>query len=89
MDFSEMTCFDTLDTERCLNSVERHRKALISELNDLCGWLKGTEYHADIDELTTALEEADTLLSDAWDKVTERQMQLERAESGSLLAFSV
>ena len=80
MDFSEMTYFETIDVETGLGTIERHRKALISELCDTYDRLRFTEFSASIDSLVTALEEADDLLNDLWERVTARQDELETAE---------
>lgn len=88
MNIQEMTYFETMDVEQGLGQIERHRKALISELSDLCGRLRDTEHFTTLDDLATTLEEADDLLSEIWDQVTARQEEIETKSPGQVLALN-
>lgn len=88
MHIDEMSYFQTLDLEKALGAIERHRQAIISELNDVCGMLQDAGWYSHLDDLTTRLEGMDDVLELIWSELQQQQEALEEADSGAVLALT-
>ena len=88
MNIDEMTYFQTIDLEKSLTEIERHRKAMISELDDVCGMLSESGWRGHLDDLATRLEEIDEVLELIWGELQQQQEDLESQDSGLVLALT-
>lgn len=88
MHIDEMSYFQTIDLEKALGAIERHRQAMISELNDVCGMLQDAGWYSHLDDLATRLEGMDDVLELIWGELQQRQDDLETENPGAVLALS-
>ena len=88
MNIDEMSYFQTIDLEKSLTEIDRHRKAMISELDDVCGMLSESGWHGHLDDLATRLEEIDEVLELIWSEMKQQQDDLEIQNPSAVLALT-